>query len=170
MAALIRSAVPADAREIADIYNHYVLKTIVTFEEAPVAPAEMAGRIAEVRASYPWLVAATDDRIVGYSYAGKWKGRSAYRHTVESAVYLAPDAVGRGLGSTLYAALLEDLPSRAVHVVIGGIALPNPASVALHEKFGFRKTGEFKEVGRKFGRWIDVGYWQRTIPITGSRS
>jgi phosphinothricin acetyltransferase len=170
MAAVIRPVAPSDAAAIAIIYNHYVLNTIVTFEEAPVDAAKIARRIDEIRASYPWLVAIEDDRVVGYGYAGKWKGRCAYRHTVESTVYLAPDAFGRGLGTSLYAALLEDLPLRNVHAVIGGIALPNPASVALHEKFGFRKSGEFKEVGRKFGRWIDVGYWQLTFSPSSSRS
>jgi len=98
--------------------------------------------------------------LLGYCYASKWKGRCAYRYSVESTVYLSPDATGKGIGSKLYGTLLAELRQRQFHTVIGGIALPNPASVALHEKLGFEKVAQFRQVGNKFGRWIDVGYWQ----------
>ncbi len=160
----IRPATPADAEAIARIYNHYVEETIVTFEEEAVPPSEMVRRIAEVQsASLPWLAAELEARVVGYAYAGKWKGRSAYRFTAEATVYLDLACTGRGLGSRLFGDLLPILRGRGVHSVIGGVALPNAASVALLEKFGLKKVAHFKEVGFKFGRWIDVGYWQGSL-------
>ncbi len=104
-----------------------------------------------------------DGRVAGYAYASRWNLRSAYRHTVECTAYLAPDATGRGLGTRLYEELFARLRSLDVHAVIAVIALPNPASVALHERFGLRQAGLFREVGRKFGAWVDVGYWQATL-------
>ena len=165
----IRPASQTDAQAIADIYNHYIANTVVTFEEAAVAPIEMASRIQGVlTASLPWLVGevVTDRRaaIVGYAYATPWKSRSAYRYSVESSVYLAPGLAGRGFGTTLYSALLEDLKRRSVHSVLGGIALPNAASVALHERLGFVKIAHLREVGYKSAQWLDVGYWQILLP------
>ena len=159
----VRPATGADAEAIARIYGHYVANTTISFEEQAVPPSEMAQRIDEVlSASLPWLVAEHDGRVVGYAYAGKWKGRCAYRHSVESSVYVDPALTGRGIGRRLYQVLLELLRERSIHVVIGGIALPNAASVALHEAMGFSKVAHFREVGYKFGQWIDVGYWQKT--------
>lgn len=160
----IRAAEPRDAAAIAALYNHYVETTIVTFEEEPVSSEEMVRRIEEVRAdSLPWLVAEQDGRVVGYASSRKWKSRSAYRFAVEVTVYVAPGNARSGIGSRLYSGLFPLLEARGIHAVIAGIALPNEASVALHEKFGMRKVAHFPEVGFKFGRWIDVGYWQRTF-------
>lgn len=158
----IRPASTADAETIAGLYNHYVLHTVVTFEEAAIDGAEIATRLREVaEAGLPWLVVEEEDgAVVGFAYAGKWKGRCAYRYSVESTVYLHPAATGRGLGSRLYEALFAALRAKGLHAVIGGIALPNAESVALHEKFGMRKVAHFEQVGFKFGRWVDVGYWQ----------
>ncbi|MGQ0553899.1 MAG: arsinothricin resistance N-acetyltransferase ArsN1 family B [Planctomycetota bacterium] len=161
--ALLRDATPADAAALAAIYNHYILHTVVTFEEQVIDAAEMARRLAAVMAQHPWLVLEADGELLGYAYAGTWKPRSAYRFTVETTVYLAAQAVGAGLGSRLYEALLLELRRRGLHVAIGGITLPNAASVALHEKFGFRKVAHFSEQGWKFGQWLDVGYWQLTL-------
>jgi L-amino acid N-acyltransferase YncA len=159
--AAIRQAASPDAAMIAEIYNHYVTETVVTFEEEPITAEEIARRIDEVRsASLPWLVAEAGGHVVGYAYATRWKTRSAYRFSVEVTVYVAPGHAGRGIGSTLYGELIPMLKSRGIHAVIGGIALPNEASVALHERFGLRKVAHFGEVGFKFDRWIDVGYWQ----------
>ncbi|HET7307596.1 MAG TPA: arsinothricin resistance N-acetyltransferase ArsN1 family B [Gammaproteobacteria bacterium] len=161
---VIRPATDADADAIARIYNHYVANTIITFEEQPVPSAEVANRIAANAANaLPWLIATQGDRVVGYTHASKWKGRCAYRFSVESTAYLAPGSVGRGIGSRLYELLLDRLREKSVHVVLAGIALPNPASVALHEKLGFRKVGHFGQVGFKFNQWIDVGYWQLSL-------
>jgi phosphinothricin acetyltransferase len=120
----------------------------------------MAQRIAETLQSLPWLVWEQDESLQGFCYASKWKGRCAYRHSVESTVYVRADSIGRRIGSRLYRALLDELRRRKFHTVIGGIALPNDASVALHEKLEFEKVAQFREVGNKFDRWTDVGYWQ----------
>jgi phosphinothricin acetyltransferase len=160
----IRVAHADDAKAIAAIYNPYILNTTISFEEEPVTDAAMAQRIADVQAGgLPWLVAVQDGRVLGYAYATKWRVRHAYRFSVESSVYLAPQAARQGLGTALYTALLAQLAEHGVHLVIGGIALPNDASVALHEKMGYEKVAHFREVGFKFGRWLDVGYWQRTL-------
>lgn len=153
-----------DAEAVARIYRHYVLNTTISFEEEPVSPAEMLKRIREVASnSLPWLVAEQAQQVVGYAFATKWKGRGAYRHSAESSVYLDPAFTGRGVGTRLYRALLEMLQQQSIHVVIGGVALPNAASVALHERLGFSKVAHFREVGYKFGKWIDVAYWQRSL-------
>lgn len=157
----IRAAREVDATAVANIYNHYVLSSIATFEEQPVADDEMTRRmrgIADTR--LPWLVATVADDVVGYAYAAPWKSRSAYRHSAEITVYLDPEHTGRGFGNRLYEKLFAVMEHGSVHTVIGGVALPNPASIALHERFGMRKVAHFKEVGYKFDRWIDVGYWQ----------
>jgi phosphinothricin acetyltransferase len=157
---VIRSASVDDAEAVSGIYNYYVLNTIVTFEEQPVTVGEMRQRIADVTARFPWLIALDQGRAVGYGYASLWKSRSAYRRSLESTIYLDPNLVGRGIGTHLYGALLRELAARDIHSVVGGIALPNPASIALHERMGFEKVAHFREAGQKFGRWIDVGYWQ----------
>lgn len=162
--AIIRAATAADAEAVAEIYNYYVTNTVVTFEEEPVSPLDMARRINEIAsASLPWLVAELHGRVLGYAYASKWKGRSAYRFSVESTVYVDRSHLGQGLGSRLYGELLPILADSGMHIVIGGVALPNPASVALHEKLGFVKVAQLPEVGFKLGQWIDVGYWYRTL-------
>jgi phosphinothricin acetyltransferase len=161
---VIRAATASDAPIIAAIYNHYIRDTIVTFEEEPVTAVDMAGRIAEVAAaSLPWLVTEREGAVVGYARATKWRPRSAYRYSVETTIYLDPRHTGAGLGSPLYRKLLDDLKTHGLHLAIGGVALPNVASVALHEKLGFRKVAHFGEVGFKFGRWIDVAYWQLAL-------
>ena len=157
----MREARVDDADAIAAIYNYYVLTTSISFEETEVSAIDMAGRIADVQAAgLPWLVAEIDGAVAGYAYATKWRVRHAYRFSVESSVYLHKDHGGKRYGAALYAYLLEQLRQRDFHTVIGGIAQPNVASVALHEKFGFRKVAHFSEVGFKFARWIDVGYWE----------
>lgn len=159
--ALVRQATSADAAGVVDIYNYYVRETVVTFDEEPLPAEEMARRMEEVRsASLPWLVAELDEQIVGYAYAAPWKRRAAYRFAIEITVYLHPKHLGRGLGTRLYTELFAILKTTRAHAVIGGIALPNDASVALHEKFGMHRVAVFEEVGFKFNRWIDVGYWE----------
>lgn len=161
---VIRSATIRDAEVTACIYNHYIANTVITFEERTIAPEQMAERIETVTsAALPWLVAEHDGHVLGYAYATQWKGRSAYRFSVETTVYLAAEATGRGIGSALYEALFTDLEARDVHVAVGGITLPNPASVALHEKLGMKKVAHFEQIGFKFGQWLDVGYWQKTL-------
>ena len=160
---LVRPCKPSDVARICEIYNHFVRDTVVTFEEEPVTPAEIAARIGKVTRTLPWLVCEERGAVEGYAYASQWHARSAYRYSVESSIYLAPECVGRGLGAALYARLLDELPPLGIHCVIAGIALPNPASVALHEKFGFVKVGHLHDVGYKLGRWVDDGYWERML-------
>ena len=160
----LRDATAQDAGQIVAIYNHFVESTAISFEEAPVSEAAMAERIAGVQLAHlPWLVALVDGKVAAYAYATPWRVRPAYRFSVESSVYVDKDCAGKGLGTLLYTALIERLRQCERHLVIGGIALPNEASVALHEKMGYRKVAHFSEVGQKFGRWIDVGYWELRI-------
>lgn len=162
---MIRDARQEDSQAISDIYNHYVLNTAVTFEESPTTAKDIEDRIVQTFADdLPWIVIKNESsEVLGYAYASKWKGRCAYKYSVEITVYLHPKQGGQGLGTKLYERLFALLREKGFHVVIGGITLPNPASIALHEKFGLSKAGHFKEVGYKFGKWTDVGYWQGII-------
>lgn len=158
---MIRPATEADADALAAIYNHYITDTVITFEETPVSVEEFAGRIRHVlEAGYPYLVDEEDGRVTGYAYASQFRTRVAYRYTVETTVYLDQTLTGRGAGTRLYTALIDELKQRGFHLALGGITLPNPASVALHEKLGFHKVAHFSEVGFKFDRWLDVGFWE----------
>jgi len=157
---MVRSAKLEDASQITDIYNYYILNTTVTFEKTPISSDTMKERIEQTQVKYPWLVLEEEGMIHGYAYATDWKPRGAYRHSVESTVYLRNGQSGKGYGSKLYRKLIEVLEQLNVHAVIGGIAQPNEGSIALHEKFGFQKVAHFKEVGFKFDKWVDVAYWQ----------
>lgn len=157
---MIRPVKPSDAKAIARIYNHYITHSIATFELDPVKVDEMEKRIKDIHPKYPYLVYVDKQEVVAYAYACPWKARKAYQHSVESSVYLHPEVQGKGIGSKLYSVLIDKLKAKNIHAVIGGISLPNEASVALHEKFEFKKIGQFAQVGRKFNQWIDVGYWE----------
>ena len=158
---IVRSASAADAAAVAGIYNYYVRNTVITFEEDPVSAEDVVARMAEIQGlSLPWLVAEIEGVVVGYAYAARWKGRSAYRYSVETTIYLEKGFEGRGIGATLYGALLPILRTRGIHAAIGGAALPNAASVALHERLGFEHVATFRQVGFKHDRWVDVAYWQ----------
>jgi phosphinothricin acetyltransferase len=164
MTPCLRPASPDDAAAICAIYNPYVTTTAITFEEEAVSEQAMAQRIADVgRANLPWLLVELDGVVRGYAYATPWRVRPAYRHSVESTIYLDQAFAGRGFGRILYSALLDELRKRSLHLVIGGIALPNDASTGLHENLGFAKVAHFSEVGMKFGRWVDVGYWELNL-------
>lgn len=173
---MIRSASPEDVPFITDIYNYYISESIATFEEKVVTESQMAQRIANVTdAGLPWIVAQQQEReqqtIIGYAYASPFKSRSAYRFSIEVSVYLSPKLTrstrgsknGSGWGTKLYTDLFEKVKALPVHSIIGGISLPNAASVALHEKMGMQQVAHFKEVGFKFNQWIDVGYWQLVL-------
>ena len=160
---MIRPVSAADAAAIAAIYNHYVTGTTVTFEEEPVSTEEMARRIETLtRQGQPWLVAEVDGQVAGYAYATKWHHRHGYRYSAEVTVYLGKDFGGRGIGTALYNELFPLLEASGIRSLVGVIALPNAASIALHEKFGMQKVGHLKAIGMKFGEWIDVGYWQKS--------
>jgi L-amino acid N-acyltransferase YncA len=157
---MIRKVLAGDTSDIGRIYNYYIVNTAVTFEEESLTESAMRKRIQTVTATYPWLVYCENGHILGYANATQWKARSAYKHTVESGIYIDKSAIGRGIGKRLYKELIRVLSKQGYHAVIASIALPNPASIALHEKFGFRKVGHFREIGNKFGKWRDVGYWE----------
>lgn len=162
-AAMIRPVRASDAAEIADIYNHYIDHTIITFEMEPIDADEVCRRIDAVTdAGYPWICFEdpADQQVLGYAYAHRWRERVAYRYVVESAIYLRSGSEGQGLGRQLYGRLFELLSEANYKSVIAGISLPNPGSLAIHESMGFRKAGLFRKVGRKFDRWIDVEFWQ----------
>jgi phosphinothricin acetyltransferase len=163
----LRSASPADAAAIADVYNWYVANTVITFEVDPVPPAEMARRIETVLAAHEWLVLERGGELLGYAYAARYHTRAAYGWTAESTIYLRHGLEGQGLGTTLYGELVRRVFARGYRSLIGGIALPNEPSVRLHEKLGFAKASHLKRVGCKFGRWIDVGHWQLESPAAG---
>ena len=156
----IRRAAPDDASAIADIYNWYVENTVITFEVDPVSTAEMAQRIENTLAKYEWLVHSRGGEVLGYAYAGRFREREAYRFITESTIYLRNGLQGRGLGTQLYSAMIERTFALGYTSLIGAIALPNDASVRLHESLGFEKVGHLRRVGWKLDRWIDVGSWQ----------
>lgn len=160
---LIRPFQPGDELGICEVYNHYILNTVVTFEEAPLSPEAMRDRIDNLTQNHPWLVCVDNEQVVGYSYATKFHQRAAFRHTVESTVYVKPGFERRGIGHELYEPLWRRLKQIGCHAVIAAIALPNAASVALHERHGFVKAGHLHRVGHKFGRWIDLGYFEKHL-------
>jgi len=161
---MIREAMEEDAKAIAEIYNYYIQNTIITFEETEIDVANIAERIRAVKESrFSWLVALESENVIGYAYSCKWNDRTAYRNTAEVSVYLSHTNKFKGWGTKLYEALFSSLCKKSIHIVIGGITLPNPASVTIHEKFGMEKVAHFKEVGYKFGEWLDGGYWQMRL-------
>ncbi|MHB1980678.1 MAG: GNAT family N-acetyltransferase [Sulfobacillus sp.] len=163
----MRPALESDLPTISDIYAHYVLHTVATFEEIPPDLATWHRRLAQHRVDgLPLLVADLDGRVLGYAVASMWRPRSAYRYTVEDSVYLRSDALGRGVGGQLLAALIEICAQSGKHQMIAVVAEPNPASVALHQAHGFQVTGRLPHVGYKQGRWVDTTLLQRTLEPT----
>jgi len=161
---LIRDARDSDAEHIVEIYNHYISTSHATFELDPIGADEMRSRIrASFQNGYPFLTAEADGKILGYAYGHQYRERPAYRNSVEVSVYVGDESAGQGIGSALYQKLIPALVDSGFHAIIAGISLPNEASIRLHEKFGFEKVAHFRRVGRKFDRWIDVGYWQLLV-------
>jgi phosphinothricin acetyltransferase len=161
----IRKATSADLEALTDIYNHYVVNSHHTFD---MTPFSIDGR-------RPWferfatngphrlLVATSGTDVVGYASSGPHRPKPGYRTSVETTVYLAPGATGQGLGTRLYTALFDALAGQQLHRALAGIALPNDASIALHERFGFRHVGTFTEQGTKFDRYWDVAWFEKPL-------
>ena len=167
----VRPGVEDDLVALTDIYNHYVRETPITFDTAAFTPEERR----------PWLLSHPEDgpyrlkvavdgtfqgnsqRILGYVTSSPYRAKPAYSTSVEVTIYLAPDAGGRGVGTLLYKALFADLATEDVHRAYAGIAQPNEASTRLHERFGFRPVGTYREVGRKFGRYWDVAWYEKEL-------
>ena len=167
----VRPGVESDLDALTDIYNHYVRETTITFDTVPFSPEERR----------PWLLSHPEDgpyrlkvavdgtfqgnsqRILGYATSSPYRAKPSYSTSVEVTIYLAPDAGGRGIGTLLYKALFEALADEDVHRAYAGIAQPNEASTRLHERFGFRYVGTYREVGRKFGRYWDVAWHEKEL-------
>lgn len=150
-----RDVAPANA-----LTNHYIATTAVHFASEPASDREFRATWEAGRADYPWLAAEVDGAFAGYARAYRWRERAAYARTAEVGIYVERSQQGRGVGRVLYAELLRQLQHAGFRTAIGGIALPNPASIRLHEALGFRHVGTFRGVGCKFGRWHDVDFWQ----------
>lgn len=158
-----RLARPDDASAITAIYRPFVEDSHVSFELVPPAENEMAARIEDTLARYPWLVAEEDGVVVGYAYGSPYRARLAYRWSAEVSVYLAEGARGRGVARELYERLFRLLAEQNVRTLVAGIALPNEASVRLHEKLGFTPVGNVPNIGFKLGQWIAVGFWAKEV-------
>ena len=160
---MLRPVQLSDASAIARIYRHYVTTTAISFEIEPPAESEIAARIEKITARHSWLVYESDGALLGYAYTSTFRERRAYQATMESTIYLDQAAIGRGIGRALYQALLADAAAKGYREALGVIALPNDASVRLHEKLGFVKVAHLEKIGYKFDRWIDVGIWQKHL-------
>jgi phosphinothricin acetyltransferase len=163
---LVRAAVSDDLPALTDIYNHYVRTSPATFHLEPVSledRREWMGRYADT-GRHRLLVATAGDAIAGYATSGKLREKPGYLPSVETTVYVHPDRQKRGVGARLYDALFAALAGEDVHRAYAAIVLPNPASVALHTRFGFAPVGMYREAGRKFGRYWDVQWFERPVP------
>lgn len=160
---IIRDVKSTDIPEITAIYNHYIRESTTTFEEEPLDNATMAKRCEEIRTSYPYIVAVTGNKVVGYAYVHKWKEKSAYSSTVETTIYLSPLFTGRGIGKLLMNALISECKSGGFHSLIACITAENISSRNFHENLGFKQVSDFKEVGFKFNRRLDITDYQLII-------
>ena len=152
---VIRSATASDLPAVKAIYDEYVATSTATFDTEPSSLEVWSGKLDR-------MYVATDPEVLGFAYAAAYRPRRAYDNTVETTIYLAPGTGGRGIGRQLYSALLDRIDAEGVHTALAVIALPNDASVRLHESVGFVQAGVLREVGHKFGRWIDTAFYQRT--------
>ncbi len=159
----VRLATADDAEGILAIYAPIVRETTISFELEPPTVAEMRRRIETTLARLPWLVCESGRGVEGYAYASKHRERAAYQWSVDVSVYVAEGMRGKGLGRRLYTSLLRMLQDLGYYSALAGIALPNPASVTLHEAMGFRPIGVYRKIGYKLGAWHDVGWWQRQL-------
>lgn len=161
----IRTASRQDLQRLTEIYNHYVLTTAITFDLEPFTEEQRVAWFDEHAKTgrHRLLVADEDGRVIGYASTGQFRVKRAYDTTVETSIYCAPEAVGRGVGSALYRALLAALRGEDINRLAAGITLPNEASIALHRRFGFTQVGVFSQNGRKFGRYWDVAWFERPL-------
>lgn len=159
MSQTIRLAAASDLPRVVEITNHYIAETVIHFSTAPWTIEEARTEFDAGQRLLPFLVAEDAGRLVGFARASKWKSRCAYEWAVETGIYLDPAVCSRGIGRRLYVALFDILMRQGYRTIIAGIALPNEASVRLHESMGMKRTALFPKVGYKMGRWIDVAYW-----------
>ena len=163
MPPVIRSATPDDAAALLAIYAPIVESTTISFETQPPTLEEFTARIQKAVAKWAWLVAEQDGQCVGYAYGSMHRERAAYRYSVEVSAYVAESARRQGIGALLYRELFAALAARGYCNALAGIALPNAASVALHESVGFTAVGVFRNIGWKFGAWHDVAWFERQL-------
>ena len=165
MSVTVRPATIEDLPAITEIHNHYIVNTHITFDVRPYRPEERVPWFQEHSdgGRYRMLVACETEGVIGYACTGRHRSKEAYDTTVESSIGCSPNAVGRGIGTLLYQALFDALADQDIHRIVAGIAQPNPASNALHERLGFREIGTFTEVGRKFGKYWDVRWMERPL-------
>ena len=165
LAILVRDARPADMAAVQAIYAYYVTRSCASFEETPPTVEEMQSRLAKTQdRGLPYLVAEADGEVIGYTYAGPFRSRSAYRYTLEDSIYVAPGVARRGVGGALLGALIERCTALGYRQMIGIIGdSANQASISLHRRLGFRQEGVLRGVGLKFGRWIDVVIMHRPL-------
>lgn len=166
---VVRAALPADVPALTDIYNHYVRTSGVTFDTTEFTAQQRQEWFSHYATTGPHrLLVAVDSgaagMVLGYATSSPFRPKPGYVTSVETSVYLRPDAIGRGLGTLLYRAMFDALAGQDLHRAYAGVALPNDASVRLHERLGFREIGTFAEVGRKFGRYWDVLWFERSLP------
>lgn len=154
-----RAATEQDLPTVKAIYDHEVATGTATFDTSPPSLEHWLAKLGSTEPGDHLLVAELDGTVVGYAHSSTYRPRLAYARTKETSVYLAAEAAGRGLGRALYDDLLARLRADGMHVALGVIALPNPASEALHKSFGFERVGVLPEVGHKFDRWIDTAFW-----------
>ncbi len=164
---IIRPATRADLPRLVEIYNYYVINTPITFDLAPLTIEQRTPWFEEHsdRGRYRLLVAVENDHLLGYATTGRFRVKHAYDTTVDSSIYCAPEATGRGVGSKLYGALFDAIGGEDINRIIAGVTMPNDASVALHRRFGFQVVGTFSEVGRKFDRYWDVTQLERPLKL-----
>ena len=162
---MIRKVTVQDAQAIADIYNVYVQKSVVTFETELVTLQEIRRRIEEISVRYPYLVYEEDGKILGYCYAHKWKTRTAYSRTLETTVYVAAASQRKGIGRELMKHLIEECRQIDAHVLVACITGNNENSIELHRQLGFQQVSHFYQVGMKFGLWLDVVDFQLLLSI-----
>lgn len=163
MGSSIRLVVDSDVAAITDLYRPIVESTSISFETEPPTEEEMRRRIGEILPFYPWLVYELDGKVAGYAYATRHRVRAAYQWSVDTSIYVHPEFRRSGVGRGLYASLFGILAAQGYFNAFAGIALPNPASVALHEAVGFQPLGVYQNVGYKLGAWHDVGWWQLVL-------
>ncbi len=166
MNTLIRDFHPTDINALTELYNRYIAETTITFDLHPyTAPQRQATWMSHYATTgrYRLLVAEREGQVVGYATSSKFRTKAAYDTSVETSVYLDTQVQGKGIGTQLYSALFEALAEEDVHRAYAGITLPNAPSIAIHQKFGFEQVGLFREVGRKFGRYWDVAWFERKI-------
>lgn len=157
---IIRQFEVRDVGPACRLTNHYIQTSPAHFGCRPMPEAEFSAMWESGSKTYPWLAAEVDAHFAGYAKAGVWRAREAYARTAEVGIYVEPAAHGRGLGRSLYADLIRRVKETGFHTIVAGVTLPNEASVRLHESLGFRQVGTFREVGHKFDRWHDTGWWQ----------